>query len=627
MRADADRTAEISEQVRRHLAAGKVVRIHLAPWGRLHLDRQLPFLAVYRRPPGTVDTGTDRLLLGESAYLLGDGAAGQLGFLRGLLSDIARVQIGAFGAFLVLEIWSTRGSEPPRSSMLFRIHAARHHAPATTLEALENALLGITVDESPSSVEVVYDDAPAPPDLPALLDAETLSAVGATCLGLELSPIYRHADTGELFPFELRALHHGLTRALKLAFYAFTHARTTHRPSHYQALGRRAMTNAVWRTDRTLAELSERFDLLLHVTPVNSAAAWREFEDGGFERVPEFLYRPRTVDPDLVKRQLYQLPIEDIEDPAVTAIFNAKRYELDQQCDLIADRNTARFLLGSRRLYGDVDMTLLGEAREILQSLPAHEDGGAPEGLDAPAFAERARRELEYYRAQDPSFATRVELRDDVTGIMVSKGDFLIGTDAVVAGDGVRAALAHEIGTHALTYHNGRQQPFQELYAGMAGYEPMQEGLAVLAEYLSGELRRGRLRVLAARVIAVDQIAQGADFIESFRVLHREHGFPRKTAFTIAMRVFRGGGYTKDAVYLRGLIQVLDCLAEGHDLEQLLIGKLAYEHLHLIEELQWRGVLKSPRLRPRYMAETGYAARLAKLRERLPLAALVSGGV
>ena len=39
---------------------------------------------------------------------------------------------------------------------------------------------------------------------------------------------------------------------------------------------------------------------------------------------------------------------------------------------------------------------------------------------------------------------------------------------------------------------HGRSQPFQQLYVGLAGYEALQEGLAVLSEYLVGGLSRPR---------------------------------------------------------------------------------------------------------------------------------------
>jgi uncharacterized protein (TIGR02421 family) len=264
-------------------------------------------------------------------------------------------------------------------------------------------------------------------------------------------------------------------------------------------------------------------------------------------------------------------------------------------------------------------------AEDILQHIPAHlPDDHKNDFLPVEQFAEIALDEIEFYRIQNSHFSARVEVRDDITGILVSKGNFLIGRDAKVPRLRVAATMAHEIGTHALTYHNGQQQPLREFYTGMAGYEPLQEGLAVLAEYLVGGLSRPRLRLLAGRVIAVQSIYQGADFIETFRTLHDQYGFSQTTAFNIAMRVYRGGGYTKDAVYLRGLMNLLSYLAQDGDLEMLFLGKVSHEQLALVEELQWRKVLTPAVLRPRYLDKPETQQKLAQLRKGISVLDLIS---
>lgn len=55
------------------LKEGKALRRKIAPWGRVHIDRPLPFLVVYRRPVDREDPGTDRMALGEASYLLASG--------------------------------------------------------------------------------------------------------------------------------------------------------------------------------------------------------------------------------------------------------------------------------------------------------------------------------------------------------------------------------------------------------------------------------------------------------------------------------------------------------------------------------------------------------------------------
>jgi hypothetical protein len=114
--------------------------------------------------------------------------------------------------------------------------------------------------------------------------------------------------------------------------------------------------------------------------------------------------------------------------------------------------------------------------------------------------------------------------------------------------------------------------------------------------------------------MAVHHIHQGAEFIDTFRSLHKDYGFNQYTAFTITMRVYRGGGYTKDAVYLRGLLWVLKLLAEGRDVEDLLLGKISREQLSLVDELRWRKVVNNGPLRPRYLEQPEAMARMEILR-------------
>ena len=598
------------EEVRQALGAGRTLHRRL-PWGRLHLDRPLPFLCLYRRPPGGGDEGTERLLLGEAAYLIVEAPEAEP-LAREVACTVLAAARERFGAGLLLELWADEAADP-HAGPAFHLHTPRHGTPAHLLETLEADLLRIELRGRRAQVALSYEDAIAPPGRVPLLDRAALGALAVTPLGLAVRPIYRDPDSGALYPFALAHLHRHLTRALRHAFFVFTREYTPQRPRHLHQLGRRHLPREVVRVDAELAAVSAELDLLLHVTPVNAAEAWAAFQAGDYQRPPEFLYRPRTLDPGLLKRRLYAIPLEAVEDPALAHIFLAKRDELDRQLTLYGDRGTSRFLAGSRALFGEVEADLARLAEDLLERLPRRGPGGG-EALPVAEFAARAQAEVDRYRAQDPDFATRVAVRDDVTGILVSRGDFLIGTDARVGEARVAPALAHEIGTHCLTYHNGGKQPLAELRVGMAGYEPLQEGLAVLAEYLVGGLGPGRLRQLAARVLAVQAICQGADFIETFRRL-REYGQGARGAFNTTLRVFRGGGYTKDVVYLRGLVALLDYLGRGGDLELLYVGKVALEFIDLVEELRWRRVLAAPALRPHHLDTPEAQERLARLRE------------
>jgi hypothetical protein len=79
------------------------------------------------------------------------------------------------------------------------------------------------------------------------------------------------------------------------------------------------------------------------------------------------------------------------------------------------------------------------------------------------------------------------------------------------------------------------------------------------------------------------------------------------------MRVYRGGGLTKDAVYLRGLVEILDYLGQGGTLDPLFVGKIASEHIRFVRELLHRKVILPATLQPRYLQLPGVAERLERL--------------
>ncbi|MFQ5488914.1 MAG: hypothetical protein ACE5ET_10790, partial [Gammaproteobacteria bacterium] len=85
---------------------GGQLRRRLSPWGRIHIDRHLPFLCVYRQLPGKEDPGTARLLYGEAAYFLAPGDPNCHERLNALIRSIVSIQREHCGSFVLLEIWA-----------------------------------------------------------------------------------------------------------------------------------------------------------------------------------------------------------------------------------------------------------------------------------------------------------------------------------------------------------------------------------------------------------------------------------------------------------------------------------------------------------------------------------------
>jgi uncharacterized protein (TIGR02421 family) len=377
--------------------------------------------------------------------------------------------------------------------------------------------------------------------------------------------------------------------------------------------------------DHELAAIAESYALLLTVTPVNSDDAYRQFVDAGCESAPDFQYRPIEINPDGLKRRLYNIPIEHVEDPTLALLLHEKRREIEREINLIEERGTASFRFVGMSLYGGVDHDLRSLAEGILAGLSSTEGEREEQGrsYDAVEFCAIARAEIEGYQRSYPNFHAQCEVREDVTGLIVSRRRLLVGARARILEVRLEAALHHEIGTHILTYYNGKAQPLRLLATGLPNYNELQEGLAVMAEYFSGGFTRARARTLAARVIAVDEMSEGTDFADAFRLLHKEHGFGRRHAFTICMRAYRGGGLTKDAVYLRGLKHLLEYLATGGDYRELFLGKFSLSHVSHLRDLRKQGVLVRPPLEPRYLEQGRTRKRLELLQGGLSVLDLI----
>ena len=122
--------------------------------------------------------------------------------------------------------------------------------------------------------------------------------------------------------------------------------------------------------------------------------------------------------------------------------------------------------------------------------------------------------------------------------------------------------LEHEAFVHSLTALNGRAQPrLGSFGTNSPRITATQEGLATYAELMSGSMDITRMKRISLRILAIDMALRGADFIDVFKFF-LEAGQTEGDSFASASRVFRGvppgGGsaFTKDAVYLHGLLSV-----------------------------------------------------------------------
>ncbi|MEG3190896.1 tyrosine/phenylalanine carboxypeptidase domain-containing protein [Lysobacter sp. D1-1-M9] len=387
-----------------------------------------------------------------------------------------------------------------------------------------------------------------------------------------------------------------------------------------RAVAARPLPPVAAQVDAALARMDGEIDWLLALSPIHNDALWRSFEDSGRTAIPPLDYLDLDLDLHAAREALLALPVEEVESALLQGLLSEKQRELDRQIELVRLRGTDGFVNASIDLFGGVEPRLLKLAREILDTVdtgPVPEDDTGIEEVLAAVHAE-----LDWYREQAPGFEAEVVVDDDLNSLMmVSHGRFYIDGKLRVPRARVQPLIQHEIGTHVVTRHNGRKQSLKQLEVGLAHYDALQEGIGVLSEFLAGYLPAERLRVLAARVLATDMAMHGQDVPAIFHCLHQEHGLPTDDAFDVAVRARRGGGLTKDAVYLSGLRDLLEYLHEGGAFEPLFGGKFALSHLVVLEQLIDEGWVTRPELLPRYWSAPATDDRLALCRT-IPVAKL-----
>jgi uncharacterized protein (TIGR02421 family) len=170
--------------------------------------------------------------------------------------------------------------------------------------------------------------------------------------------------------------------------------------------------------------------------------------------------------------------------------------------------------------------------------------------------------------------------------------------------------LEHEAFVHTLTALNGRAQPhLASLGQNSPRITATQEGLAVFAELMSGSIDILRMKRISLRIVAIDLALAGADFIDVFRYF-LDAGQTEADSFASTQRVFRGapltGGaaFTKDAVYLHGLLSIHTFFrwALKHQrlalTRNLFAGKLALHDVIALEPFFESGWIAQPRWLP-----------------------------
>jgi uncharacterized protein (TIGR02421 family) len=364
---------------------------------------------------------------------------------------------------------------------------------------------------------------------------------------------------------------------------------------------------------------------------VLSALRWpasvrEEFLAGNRDTLPSVEYPPFDERPVVeavreVRRSIYP---GGLVDDWLESVADS----LEHTARMLAARGTDSFLTYNRELYGTPHTPLRYDPTTPYElALRVHE---VLAGLERVGLSTEVPRDHSAQEVADvlssgvtahfgPDDAPAVKIVDELSAnALATATKIKVRSAARFTARDAAQLLNHEAFIHVLTAVNGRNQTDLPILAiGHPGTTRTQEGLAVFAEFVSGTLDLDRFRRLADRVLGVQMVIDGTDFIELFRWFSERSS--DEQAFESTRRIFRGaplaGGapFTKDCVYLSGFLAVstfiraafvqerLDCVGT------LFAGKLDLFDIPALVELRRLGLCRSPVHRPPWVVDPGWA--------------------
>ncbi len=341
------------------------------------------------------------------------------------------------------------------------------------------------------------------------------------------------------------------------------------------------------------------------------ASVKQEFFASGARELPEVRYPGFDAAPviEIIREARRMIvPISTID-----LWLERQANSIETGARMLAGTGTPAFFEHSRQAYGEpnaplryhpaTSLELAQSIQDVIEQLARIDLGVAP---SAHLSAEEVAREIE--EAVNRHFteeAPQVLLVDTLSANALATADKIrIRRDARFTDRDASQLLNHEAYIHVATSLNGRaQNDLPILGAGHPSTTRTQEGLAVFAEIISGAMELDRLRRLADRVLAIQMAIEGADFLQVYNYFLEITDNPDQS-FENARRVFRGGvmtggaPFTKDVVYLFGLLQVSNGIraifsaGRSDCLRLLFCGKLDLQDIPALCELAAMGLCR-----------------------------------
>ena len=350
---------------------------------------------------------------------------------------------------------------------------------------------------------------------------------------------------------------------------------------------------AIFDIDSNLNRLVKNIELLNYINPLNIAVEKKKFFSAKYNYEPQFKYPKIKFNGYKLHRLFFSQRLERIEDDDIRQLYEDIIYEYSGLIECIETiGKEKKFYYNSLKSFGTPTERDIENAKFILRFDDVDEADLEPihNVLYAKDYFEN------YSKRYDFEYNLKISNNISAAAMVLNNTQTLVlRKNHKYSNNQLKVLANHEIGVHLVTTFNGLSQPLKVFSNGFPNNVETQEGLAVYSEYMSGSLTMYRLRELAFRVIAVDSLSKGYSFSDTFNLLNGQYKLERHKAFSITQRVHRGGGFTKDFLYLTGLRNVYQYAKQNKDLGKLLMGKVCMSYTPTIDKLADLGLAISPK--------------------------------
>lgn len=321
------------------------------------------------------------------------------------------------------------------------------------------------------------------------------------------------------------------------------------------------------------------------------------------------------------KREEFRLILRDCQNnlgqyAAITRIIKRQCEEYSRAIDMLTERGTAEFSKLAMELYGSPDdafysggprLSELGTVLfDVLKSLDVQLQSDADVKRYTPQEAQHLLQDrLSQFFDQHPGKVTVMVSDDMVADASAGADNIKLSQQAKFSDRDLKYLEVHEGWVHVGTTLNGSIQPYCFfLSKGSPSCSVIQEGLAVVTEMVTFSAYPARILRITNRVIAIDKVRQGANFIDIFRYFI-DCGLSEEDSYNHTVRIFRGstpdgGPFTKDLSYAKGFLLIYNYMRfaiSQHRIDSiplLFAGKIVLDDLPLLGELNERGLLIPP---------------------------------